>query len=407
MHKVINVCLIMFFVGCVALAEDTTQKVNVVFGVNNFEQMFSKGELTSQVRSIYIGYDQKKTGENNTYATAFGGMLKYELASFNGFNVAIAVTGSQDIGFATGDANQYKQNTELSSSKGSYLEVSEAYINYKNNGFNIRLGRQMVETPLADTDDTRMIPNTFEAYMLTYESNKLLFTLGNLQKWQGAGVNLNDNWIDVEASGISMIGLSYDHFLKFNVWYYDIQKLNYESGASYFELGYKFEEKLSLQALVQYLHQSEKKNSEIQADIYGAILKLTVDNIDTYVAYNKAKKHIGKRSFSGIGGGSLYTNMDTMLLDELADDRDASALVFGIEYNLNNLKLQYVYGDFKGKQNSVGNTMYIVEQNFGFEYTLDNAFNLVAIYVKEEDKQSSIKTINDWDRVQLMITYDF
>ena len=433
MHKSLHVLFIIYLFALVLSAEDTIREdretsfrksidafgkldEKEVAGVKKFKQMFRNGEISGQVRSMYAAYKQKSPSETDTYATALGGMFKYELANFNGFNAAIAVTGSQDLSFATGDTLESRHNDELSSLKGNYIAMSEAYINYTDGSLNIRLGRQMIDTPLADTDDSRMIPNTFEAYMLTYEMDNIVFTLGNVQKWQGAGaglgyndagVKLNDNWIDTEGSGTSMIGLSYLNALKFRAWYYDIQKSINASKASYFELGYHKKGDIALHGAIQYLHESEAKNSGVQADIYGALVELIIHNAGVNIAYNKSKKHQGKRSFSGIGGGSLYTSMDTMLLDEIAQDRDASSLVAGFEYEIEKFKVIYAYGDFVGEADSLGNSVHIVEQNLGLEYTMEESFSLAAIYVKEEDKQSVAQTANDWDRFQLMIAYNF
>lgn len=393
---------------------DTFAEVDqkVVSGVKKFKQMFINGEFTGQVRSIYAGYNQKNT-ITNTYATALGGMLKYELANFNGFHAGVALSGSQDLSFATGDTLQSKQNDELSSASGSYGVVSEAYINYAGNNFNIRLGRQMIDTPLADSDDIRMISNTFEAYMFTYDVEGFTFTLGNVQKWQGIDAGLgyigevkqNSSWLDTDTT---MIGLTHNDVFKLNAWYYDIQKKENASGASYFELGYhELRDGISVHASVQYLHESEMKNSGVRADIYGGVVEVIGYGAGINIAYNKSKKHQGKRSFSGIGGGSLYTSMDTMILDEIADDRDASALVLGLEYNMKNLRFLYAYGDFDGEEDTAGIAAHIVEQNFGVEYTLNNVFTLASIYVKQEDKHNPAKTQNDWDRIQVMLAYNF
>jgi alpha-amylase/alpha-mannosidase (GH57 family) len=96
-----------------------------------------------------------------------------------------------------------------------------------------------------------------------------------------------------------------------------------------------------------------------------------------------------------------------MILDEIADDRDASALVLGLEYNMQNLRYIYAYGDFDGKENTTGTAVHIVEQNFGVEYTLNDVFTLASIYVKQEDKHNSAKTENDWDKIQVMLAYNF
>ena len=215
----------------------------------------------------------------------------------------------------------------------------------------------------------------------------------------------NSSWLDTDTT---MIGLTHNDVFKLNAWYYDIQKKENASGASYFELGYhELRDGISVHASVQYLHESEMKNSGVRADIYGGVVEVIGYGAGINIAYNKSKKHQGKRSFSGIGGGSLYTSMDTMILDEIADDRDASALVLGLEYNMKNLRFLYAYGDFDGEEDTAGIAAHIVEQNFGVEYTLNNVFTLASIYVKQEDKHNPAKTQNDWDRIQVMLAYNF
>ena len=99
--------------------------------------------------------------------------------------------------------------------------------------------------------------------------------------------------------------------------------------------------------------------------------------------------------------------MDTMLLDEITEDREAEALVVGLVYDIHEWSFLYAYGDFKGKENSQGEEVHIVEQNLGFEYSFNDELVVGAIYVKEDDKLSSVKTSNDWDRLQVMVKYNF
>ena len=434
MQKTIAIILSLSLSSAVLIANDTDiredreksfRKAIDIFGkidekdvstVDKFKQMFSDGKVSGQIRSVFAGYKQKAVGKVDIYATALGGTLKYELASLHGFNAGFAFTTSQDLGFATGDTGSSKQNDELSSPSGGYSALSEAYVNYKNGDLNIRLGRQMIDTPLADTDDIRMVANTFEAYMLTYEFNKVIFTLGNVQQWQGTGAGLgyingvrqDTNWIDTEGRGTSMVGLSYEQNVELNAWHYDIQKQDSASQASYFDLGYHWEnDSVSVHGYVQYLHESEMKNSGVDADIHGVLFEVFLDNMGINVAYNKAKRHQGKKSYSGIGGSSLYTNMDTMILDEIADDREASSIVLGLDYSIDNFTFLYAYGDFVGEENIDRKKEHIVEQNLAVEYKVNDEFMLMAIYVKEEDKESATNTTYDWDRLQVMIEYNF
>ena len=373
--------------------------------VSEFEHMFRDGKVTGQFRTMYAGYNQEQASQSDTYATAIGGGLKYELASLYGFNGAVAFITSQDLRFATG--KKAKQNSDLSSSKGNYTQMSEAYINYSYDKFNFRAGRQSIDTPLADSDDVRMIPNTFEAYIATYEIDNLTLMVGNLQKWQGFDAGLDDGWVDTGKYGTNFGGISYDgKNMGYNLWYYNITG-NTNAFYADIQFGYDLDKDFSIHSGIQYLNESELDNSGTQADIYGVMLEFVAYDLGFNFAYDKANKKTNKSSFSGTGGGAMYTGMDTMIIDEIATDRDADAIVVGLSYALDNLNMLYAYGDFSGARDSLGDKAHIVEQDIGFNYDVDKELGISAIYVIQEDKESSQKTSNDWNRFEFMIDYNF
>lgn len=375
--------------------------------ISTIAQIFEEGKVSANLRSLYAQYNMKKEDEKDIYAAAFGGHLRYETAEFNGFNAAAAFATSHDIGFATGDKGT-KQNAELSSSDGKYTTLSEAYLSYTYNDFNVRAGRQLIDTPLADSDDIRVIFNTFEAFTATYETSNFNFMVGKLDKWHGYDAGLNEGWSKTGEDGTYFGGAVYsDNIMEANAWYYNITKL---TNAAYFDITFTHEvgNDFSILGAVQYLNQSEIDSSGTEASIYGLLAEATVYGFTLSAAYNKAKKEEGKASFSGFGGGTLFTNMDTMILDEITSDRDSRAIVGGISYEMDDLTLSYAYGDFEGKADSFGNKVHIVEQNIGLEYSvIEDKFTLSAIYAIENDRESSVKTENDWNRLQLMASYSF
>lgn len=368
---------------------------------SNIGEMFENGRVSGEIRSMYAGYNQEQSGENDKYSTAIGGFLKYETSEFNGFSAAAAFALSNDINFATGDEN-VKQNPELSSSDGEYTALSEAYLSYNYNGFNFRAGRQLIDTPLADSDDIRMIANTFEAYIATYKFSNFSFMAGNLQKWQGVDAGLDDGWVKTAQDGTWFGGIMYsDEMIKANAWYYNITKV---TNAAYFDiaLDYEKDSDISISGALQYLSQSEISSSGVKADIYGASAEISVYGLSIGAAYNKSDKKVNKESFSGFGGGALFTNMDTMILDEITYNSDAEAMVGSIGYEIDNLMLIYAYGDFKSDDS------HIVEQNIGIEYSvIEDRCSLRAIYAEQEDKENLLKTQNDWNRFELMASYSF
>jgi hypothetical protein len=382
-----------------------------ISSVDSIGAMFSEGKLRAQIRSIFAGYNQKARNEPDTYATAIGGIIKYELAPYKGFSAAITGVMSQDISALSGDRE--KQNIELSSDKSTYMQIGELYVNYNYSNLNVRLGAQTLDTPFADSDDIRMVPNTFEAYMLTYEYKDFIFTLGNLQRWQGVDAGLgsgdNDEWVDIGDNGAWIGGITYDSQIKLNGWYYKFSGDIQEVEATYIDAAtdYEISKNISFHTGIQYLHESDIGTSEIEADIYGVTAELVLYGIGCNIAYNYSDGKKNKKSFSGIGGGSMYTSMDTMIIDELTEDRDVHALVAGLVYKTENLELLYAYGDFDSKQNSMGESEHIVEQDIGITYSFSDALELGALYVMQEDKKNTLYTQNDWDRYQFILKYDF
>jgi len=387
---------------------------------NSFKHMFKDGTMSGNIRSIYSAYNNDN--DKNTYASAIGGKLKYELATYNGFNGGVALTTSHDIGFLSGDKHHEKRNDELSSSKGSYTELTEAYINYQFENLNLCIGRQLIDTPLADSDDIRMIPNTFEAYIASYKINNFSLMIAHLKEWQGAdaGLDVDNHWIKTGKNGVNLIGLTYGNdFIETNTWYYnisnasksDIKNKADENGnnAIYLDVTgtYNLNDNIELHAGLQYLKESELDKSNVEANIYGAMAEMVVNDFAINIAYNKSIEKSKKHSFSGYGGGTLFTNMDTMILDEITEDRDARAIVTNLSYSINDFSLSYAYGDFNGNANSSNEKAHIVEQNIGIEFTPNDDLVISAIYVNDNNKEDSKSKDFNNDNFRVLVSYNF
>lgn len=364
----------------------------------SLKHMFSDAKVSGQLKSIYADYNYKQNAQGDVYSTAIGGIIKYELASLNGLNAAAAVYTSHDINFATGKDTH--QNPELSSEKGYYTEMAEAYLNYKYNEFNFRAGRQTLDTPLADSDDIRMIQNTFEAYIATYNLNGFKFMAGNIQNWQGFDAGLEDPWSKTGKDGTNLVGVKYSDTLELSAWYYNITGV---TNAFYIDGGveYPFSKDITLHAMAQYLNESELDNSSVQSTVYGAMLELVVHGLGFNISYDKALQKMGKESFSGYGGGTLFTSMDTMILDEIAQDTDAEAIVGGLTYDYQEFEFLYAYGDFSN------DSEHITEQDIGAQYNVNDKFLVAGIYAIENDLKHDQQTNYDWNRFQLLVNYNF
>jgi hypothetical protein len=371
---------------------------------NKLKKMFKKAKISGELRSMYAGYNQKELGVDNNYATAVGGVFKYTLGAYHGFNAGVALYASYDITDLSG--SNAKHNDELSSSKKSYTQLGEAYINYENQEFSFRAGRQVLDTPLADSDDIRMISNSFEAYVAKYNYNGFEFMLGNIQSWQGYDAGLESSWSKTGDNGTNFGGISYSDTWELNIWYYNITGM---TNVIYLDGGmeYNTDDNINIHAMMQYVQEDELSNSGYDSKIYGAMVEFTTYQISVNIAYNKALSGTSKMSFSGFGGGALFTSMDTLILDEIANDREASSVVGSVSYEIGGVNLLYAYGDFSGSANSLGNKEHIVEQDVSLEYNMTKKLLIACIYSMQEDKENLIKTEHDWDHARVVINYNF
>lgn len=400
-----NFMQIAFFMSTALLS--AVVSANEAGKSTTFLEMLQEGNVSGNIRSIYAMYDQKLSAKEDVYATALGGHLKYSSAEVNGFMAAATFSTSNDLAFATGSKG-LKHNSELSSTDGEYNTLSESYIKYNYDNFSFTAGRQVIDTPLANSDDIRMIYNTFEAYTATYALDGFNFIAGKLQKWQGYDAGLENGWIKSGEDGTYFGAVVYTNDLfEANAWYYNITEL---TDATYLDikLNHKINSDISLVWAAQYLKEDEINNSGTKASIYGLLAEGSAYGFTLSAAYNRSQKKSDKASFSGFGGGALFTNMDTMILDEITQDRSARATLGGIAYEIDNISISYAYGDFKSKADSLGNKAHIIEQNIVLGYSVvKEKLSLLGIYALQEDKMSLLKQENDWNRFSLMLSYSF
>ncbi len=366
---------------------------------DTIENMFALGKVSAKIETIYSAHDEEHG--HSPYSTALGGQLKYELARYNGFTAGAEFTTSHDINIATGDDERH--NSFISSTDGHYTQLSQAYVDYAQGDASLRIGRQLIDTPLADSDDYRIIDNTFEAAIARYGVSDFSLMAGYLARWQGTDAMLDPQnpWQDTGKDGTYLAGVSYEaDSLSVSAWYYDISEASTDNTATgnvanrsfYLDgsVGLSITDSNALTLSAQYLQQDESDASGIESKIYGAMAELElVEDLSVSAAYNYARRCEGKQSFPGFGGGALFTNMDNMILDNITADRKATAIMAGLNYTYSDLTFFYAYADFSGDADSTGQKEHVVEQNIGIDYTLAEDFVLSALVTMDDDKEDT------------------
>ena len=134
------------------------------------------GEIFGQSRTFYVDRTYSGLVNNNRNSFATGGYIGYKTSTFSGFSAVIAAYGtfSLDIHNMTPEddfANNGKWNSYDPSLFGyegeNYAFIGQAYLNYAFGNTNLKVGRMRLDTPLAGADDARMLPNLFEAAVIS------------------------------------------------------------------------------------------------------------------------------------------------------------------------------------------------------------------------------------------------
>lgn len=378
----------------------------------SFDEVFKDGKVSGQIRTAYVNQDNAV--DTDTYGTSLGGQLKYETAAWNDIKLGVAAYISQKIGFATGDNDQGKANNDLFANNAkSYAYVGEAYIDYSANDFSLRVGRQQIDTPLADTDDIRMHPNTFEAAIAAYSGfDKTTLVVGYVKRFAGydSGDDISEfKRLDgVDSKGAAVLGAVNESVENLAVqgWYYGIDNL---SNVLYTDATYTIplSETIGVELSGQYGHFAEKQSSAIDGNVYGASANVSVGMLTLGAAYNKTANDNGKVIVNGFGGGPYFTSMEEMTIDSMEDAKayQLSAELDLADAGLEGLKLTALYGSFK----STPMDLKVKETDLIAAYEISEALTAEMSYamIDDKNKNSNAGADGGYDRFLVRLNYSF
>ncbi len=164
-------------------------KVN---NVSTIGEVFSKGKIFGRIRNnnFYFAYKQQDNTHQNQVISGIGGSLVYRSARYKGFdtNIAFYYTkaffNKDDIYALFKAGKDTFSRFEYANNGSTHLSVlGQANIGYTYSQTNLRIGRQLVETFYTKSNDTKMIPNTFDgAVLTTRELPKTAITFAYLTK---------------------------------------------------------------------------------------------------------------------------------------------------------------------------------------------------------------------------------
>ncbi|GIU01660.1 hypothetical protein TSL6_21660 [Sulfurovum sp. TSL6] len=152
---------------------------NVLPGsVDNIRDMFGEGIFYGRLRSntFYWDWDNEDYGtggkQKDNKNWGVGGSLIYKSAVLDGFSFTMGYYGSlnpeifrmddDEVGFAKAGKDTFSRHkVDTTGAYGMHV-LGQAYLEYNNGTVDVKAGRQLFESVFTASNDTKMIPNTFD-----------------------------------------------------------------------------------------------------------------------------------------------------------------------------------------------------------------------------------------------------
>ncbi|MEI6894589.1 MAG: OprD family outer membrane porin [Colwellia sp.] len=309
--------------------------------------------------NLRVGYivAEDAVGENTT-SSAFGGKLGYVSESWRGLTLGTTLYATQKL--------FNDENGDFFASDGeSYAILGEIFVQGHFGNTEIKAGRFGFDSPYADTDDIRMVPNTFSGAMLsnTDIANTTLYAV-YIDEWSGVDSEKPEEFTELNGDeGIFAIGAVFegiDH-LALQGWFYqgkDFTQLSYAEAM--YEVG-------DFVLGAQLANQTDKTadSSGHDGDVYGVMASYALNSFTYTVAYNGVSGTVT----NGFGGGPYFTSSAE---HTLADVLDQKALAASVDYTgIDKLTLSVFYIDLDEDKH---------ETDLIAAYEFNDTMNIEAIY---------------------------
>jgi len=339
---------------------------------------------------LRVGYQTHQIDEGAkalAYASSLRLHANYRQEAFISSVTLYGVAGFEDDGF--------EGIPFLDENHRSFLTVSEAYLGWKTDLYTVKIGRQYIETPFADTDDIGMVPNSFEALTASYRlSDEMLAETGYLNRWSGVDAPTRRSFSKlVDNGGVGYIGLQYDDNaeLSWGGWYY---RGNTIVNALYAEVTWQQTIQdaaydLGLQAA--YL---DLKGNGISR-VLGLSLSRTWSDtgIVSTFSFNRT---FGVPADNLFGGGPYFTNVEHNTLTEAGTD--GSVGVLSIESSLQSIGFKDAnFALYLHRQLNEGVTG---EYDLYFDYALQEDLSLHIVY-------SQVRWPSRFENFHILAEYNF
>ena len=327
--------------------------------------------------NLRIGFIEAEDDRGvETSGSAIGGKLGYISPRWQGLSAGATF-------YTTQETFDDENGDFFSSDNDSYSILGEAYVQGDFGNTMVKVGRYEFDSPHADTDDIRMIPNTFQGILLTNSDlPDTTLTLTHLDKWAGVDADIPEEFRELNNDdGITAVGVSFEGIeqLPIQAWYYRGKDF---ADLFYLEAVYETEQ-FSVGAQFGSQSNDSPDNSGPDGEVYGVFGSVNIVDFMLMAAYNDVSGTV----INGFGGGPYFTSADDHTIE---DTEDQEAMAFNAEYGgISGLTLGVWYTDFDLGED---------EANYYAVYEYNDQLSFELIYTDMND---------DGNFVRLMTNYSF
>jgi hypothetical protein len=273
--------------------------------------------FSGRVRLGYISINDEN--EASAKGSAVGAALNYSSTSWNGISAAGSLYATQKL--------FHDDNSDFFSSNGdSYTILGQAYLQANIAATEVTVGRFGFDSPHADMDDIRMVPNTFSGVLVTNtDIADTTVYAAHLAKWSGVDSDKPENFTDLnDSAGVNVFGIVYQGFenVALQTWYYNANDL---ADLFYLEAMVEFDD-FSFGAQFGKQVDNSDNHTGPDGDVYGVLASYKLNNFTFSSSYN----HVSGTIINGFGGGPFFTSAADHTIEGVLDQ---NAFAVGVDYS--------------------------------------------------------------------------
>jgi len=150
--------------------------------VENLSEMLSEGMLYGRLRTNWFFYEYEDDNilQESHNILGLGGSLLYKTASYSGFSAMVGAyytsagagldNHPSSVALLKAGKDTISRYNSITGSGSSYATLAQAYLEYQYSDLKTRVGRQIFNSFFTKSNDSKMIPNTFEGFTLESEN---------------------------------------------------------------------------------------------------------------------------------------------------------------------------------------------------------------------------------------------